>query len=268
MLLSNQVTSFDMQDESISNMESGKNWNDYSIIYGDAYTGRTAGEFTCNFDEVADFSVINMLKLWITYIDNVARGAWSPSYNLSNRLNGVASSPTMADSYVFQRTLDYAASCYVFKCGPDGEDVLYWSKYYGVFPANTGANSLSWDASTPIGTTPKLSIKFNYSYKKDLSPISLLEFNDNAYVSGIQTSEPGFNGDLGHPDRPYVGAPYIALSLGNPSLRSGGVNYNQGMTQIRLKFRPATTEDSQMTDDLLYRSDLTKASKSTGVQYL
>jgi hypothetical protein len=56
--------------------------------------------------------------------------------------------------------------------------------------------------------------------------------------------------------------------LGNPSLRSGGVNYNQGMTQIRLKFRPATTEDSQMTDDLLYRSDLTKASKSTGVQYL
>ena len=77
----------------------------------------------------------------------------------------------------YSKTLDYGASVYVFKCGPDGEDVLYWSKYYGVFPTNTGASALSWNLSDSIGDAPKLNIKFKYSFKRDMSPISLFEFN-------------------------------------------------------------------------------------------
>ena len=150
-------------------------WNDYEMVYGDSYTGRAAGDFNCNFIETSDYSIINLIKLWITYIDNVSRGAWSPSYNLYG--NDSSFSTSINGSHIYRKALDYAASVYVFKCGPDGEDVLYWSKYYGVFPMNTGANALSWDAGTPIGDNPKLNIKFSYSFKKDLSPISLLEFN-------------------------------------------------------------------------------------------
>lgn len=267
LLLSNQVTSFDIQDENISDIEAGKSWNEYAMIYGDAYTGRTAGEFTCNFTETADFSIINLLKLWITYIDNVARGAWSPSYNLANR-GGSPSMSRVSDSYVYQRTLDYAASAYVFKVGPDGSDILYWSKYYGVFPANTGANALSWDLETPVGSTPKLSIKFRYSYKKDLSPISLIEFNDNAYIQDGQIYVPGFDGGVAHSTRPFVGCPYVAMQVApDTSMRSNGVNYNAKKTQLRLQFRPATEDDPNLVDSILYRSDLAKAGASTGVRY-
>lgn len=261
-LLSNQVTSFDIQDENISDFEVGKSWNEYSMLYGNRYTGRGPGEFSCNFIETADFSIINLMKLWVTYIDNVAHGAWSPSYNLANRGSAPACS-SYSDSYVYQRALDYASSVYVFKVGPDGSDILYWSKYYGVFPANTGANALSWDLETPVGTAPKLSIKFKYSYKKDLSPISLIEFNDNAYVQGSQLFEPGFDTSVAHSTRPYVGCPYIAMQVAPVSMRSNGVNYNAKKTQLRLNFRPATEDDPSMRDSILYRYDLSKASVSS-----
>ena len=250
MLLSNQVTSFDIKDEEISSVRAGMSWNDYEMVYGDAYTGRAAGEFTCNFIETSDYSIINLIKLWITYIDNVARGAWSPSYKLDSDRTG------SNKSHVFSRTLDYAASVYVFKCGPDGEDVLYWSKYYGVFPMNTGANALTWDNDAPIGNDPKLNIRFAYSFKKDLSPVSLLEFNNIAKVTGAEIiSEDSFNPEYGHSSRPYVGAPFIQMNLNNDiSMYNNGVNYNRPKSSIRLKFKKFS--DSRLKDDLLYRSSM------------
>lgn len=250
MLLSNQVTSFEIKDEEITSVKAGMSWNDYEMVYGDSYTGRAAGEFTCNFTETSDYSIINLIKLWITYIDNVSRGAWSPSYRLDSQRSGINK------SHVFTKTLDYAASVYVFKCGPDGEDVLYWSKYYGVFPMNTGANALSWDIGNPIGDDLKLNIRFSYSFKKDLSPISLIEFN---HIAGITSetaiSENSFNPELGHSSRPYVGAPFIQLDLNNnPELSKGGVNYGRKKSSIRLKFRKSS--DTNLTDELLYRSSM------------
>lgn len=248
MLLSNQVQTFDIQDETLTQNKAGKSWNEYEMVYGDAYSGRTAGEFSCNFIETSDYSIINMLKLWITYIDNVARGAWSPSYDLYGR-----GRHQIEYSHVYSKTLDYAASAYVFKCGPDGEDVLYWSKYYGVFPLNTGAGALAWDNNSPIGDSPKLSIRFAYSMKRDMSPISLVEFNNIAKVplTGTIVSEDSFNTNLGHSSRPYVGTPFIEMKLGDFGLVPGSVNRMRNRTEIRLKFKKYA--DNDLTDDLLYR---------------
>jgi hypothetical protein len=255
LLLSNQVTSFDIKDEEITSVKAGMSWNDYEMVYGDSYTGRAAGEFSCTFTETSDYSIINLIKLWITYIDNVSRGAWSPSYSLYDPTSLVSTDSNA--SYAYSKTLDYGASVYVFKCGPDGEDVLYWSKYYGVFPMNTGANALSWDINTPIGDAPKLNIRFSYSFKKDLSPISLIEFNNNAGImdSSDAISENSFNTNLGHSSRPYVGAPFIQMDLNNElSMKSGGVNYERKQSSIRLKFRKAS--DPSLDDELLYRSSM------------
>lgn len=249
MLLSNQCTSFDIQDETLTQNRAGKSWNEYEMVYGDAYSGRTAGEFTCNFTETSDYSIINLIKLWITYIDNVARGAWSPSYDLLG-----AGGPLSRDSsHVFNKALDYASSVYVFKCGPDGEDILYWTKYYGVFPTNTGAGALSWDIGTPIGDAPKLNIRFGYSYKRDLNPISLIEFNN---ITGIGDAIPpiaenSFNPNLGHSARPYVGAPFIEMKLGDTNLLPDTVDSMRYRTELRLKFLKESSP--KLTDDLLYR---------------
>lgn len=249
LLLSNQVQSFDIQDETLTTNRAGKSWNEYEMQYGDAYSGRTAGEFSCEFLDTSEFEIINLMKLWITYIDNVARGAWSPSYSLSGMSN-----TNINASHVYSKTLDYASSAYVFKCGPDGEDVLYWSKYYGIFPINTGANALSWSLGTPIGDPQKLNIRFAYCYKRDMSPISLIEFNN---ASGVTTDnpkyEPAFNVKLGHTGRPYVGAPFIEIDLGYQSLTSNDVNRTDKRTQIRLKFRRDNKQSR--SDSILFKAE-------------
>ena len=265
LLLSNQVTSFDMQDETLSVIEAGKSWQGYEMIYGDMYSGRAAGQFGCNFVDTQDYSVIQLIKLWITYIDMVAKGAWSPSYNLRAR-GGVGK--TLYDSHVYTKTLDYASSCYVFKCGPDGEDILYWSKYFGIFPINTGAQALSWDLTTPIGDNPKINISFRYSFKRDMSPISLIEFNSVANVLSA-VSEPGYDPELNQSGRPFVGSPFIQMNLPDPRAlsSSGGVNMGESYSRasVRLKFRPI--EDTNLTDEKVYRSNLANRGISPSVSH-
>ena len=261
LLLSQQVSSFDIKDETIATDDVGKSWNEHNIAYGSGFTGKQAGEFTCSFVETQDLSVINLIRLWLIYIDNVSNGAWSPSYNLYG--TGINKNNSRG-SHVYMKALDYACSAYVFKCGPDGEDVLYWTKYYGVFPTNTGVNSLSWEAGTPTGESPKPSITFRYSFKKDMSPISLIEFNANSGLTGgIKNegmteivSENSFNPNLAMSDRPYVGAPYIEFSIGDKNGKYGlvnnGVNYAAPSSHIRLKFKK--TSDPRLTDELLYKA--------------
>jgi hypothetical protein len=254
LLLSNQVESFDVADETLTTVDSGKSWNEYTMSYGDFYSGRSAGEFSCTFRETSDLSVINLLKLWITYIDNVARGAWSPSYNLQ----GTGVSTEINQSHVYTKTLDYGASVYVFKCGPDGEDVLYWSKYYGVFPTNTGANALSWNLTDSMGDVPKLNIKFKYSFKRDMSPISLVEFNNIANLSSSSGTRyvDAYSSSTNECSEPFVGKPFIEMKLSAPQLAAGTVNYAQALSQIRLKFTPCA---STPNDDVLYKYSLNKS---------
>lgn len=255
MLLSNQVATFDFEDEQLSTVKAGTSWDDHAITYGDLYTGRGPGEFRCNFNETQDLAVIQLLKLWITYIDNVKRGAWSPSYSLYGGNNS-----SFVSSHVYSKTLDYAASVYVFKCGPDGEDILYWTKYYGVFPVNTGASALSWDSSSGLDAPPKLNITFAHSGKRDCSPISLIEFNHNAAITGDVSHIPAYNFNLAGTARPFVGTPYIEMDLASPILTNNDVTRTGKRTQIRLKFKQdskATTDNSPRGDAVLFRANLT-----------
>ena len=261
-LLSNQISSFDFKDENLHVEEVGKTWAGHSISYGEQYTGRTSGELSCGFTETNDYSIINLVKLWISYIHNVARGIWSPSYNLLNR--EIGRNWQLNDSHVFTRTIDYAASVYVFKCGPDGESVLYWSKYFGVFPTNTGSAALSWDKGTLPGEFPRLNINFKYSFKRDLSPISLLEFNHCAGIKDTAEFVSSYNPEYGHSDRPFVGTPYIEMNLFEPHyFPQPGGTVNSRST-IRLKFKPRPTNPT-LRDDTMYRSNLAQY-KGSGIE--
>lgn len=231
MLLSNQVMSFHLNDEKLNVREAGSNWVKQPIMYGDSWSGRGPDTFDCQFLETSELSVINLIKLWITYIDNVSSGVWSPNYG--NKC------------HVFDRALDYAASVYVFKVGEDGEEVKYWSKYYGVFPINTGVSSLSWDNGEDPGKAINPTIEFQYSRKKDRSPITLLEFNDVASIQGTQEWIPAYNPNMNHTDHPYVGTPYIEIDLKDPELRTNDISTGE-RTIIRLKYKK---------DDNYFRSD-------------
>jgi hypothetical protein len=236
LLLSNQVSSFQIGDGELTTVNAGQSWSGHDIVYGDRFTGTNSGTFNCTFMETSDYSISNLMKLWITYIDNVSKGVWLPSYNLTT---GKGVGTNITDSHVYTKTLDYASSCYVFKCGPDGEDVLYWAKFYGIFPTNTGASALSWDSNTSTGKELPLDITFKYSFRRDLNLITLLEFNrlshDDNRVA-INSYKAGVAGSI----RPYVGYPFIYMDLrgDNPT--------------VRLKFYP----NLSLSDDQMYRTNL------------
>ena len=246
MLLSNQITSFNPNDDTITTIKDGKTWLEHEMVYGDSFNGRTSGQFNCTFTETKNFDVQNMLRLWITYINNVSRGVWSP-----------------LDKHVHDRALDYASSMYMFIVGEDGESLLYWTKYYGVFPITNGANALGWQHGEENKGAPVYNIDFVYSFKKDMSPISLYEFNcavnldkykdsdgkikyvpawDNKFAcynraDGIKNSDlyRGEEWDMNQTSRPFVATPYIEMRLGKPQFNVGGVNSGQS-TELRLKF--------------------------------
>jgi len=253
MLLSNQCTSFQLTSEGLNKLEVGKSWNDHKMVYGDGYTGRFAGEFSCTFNETNDYSIINLIKLWITYIDNVSRGAMVPFYGPKEGETYPLTIPGK-HCHVHDKALDYAASAYVFKVGPDGEDVLYWTKYYGIFPLTTGASALGFDMGGDQGT-PKLDISFAYSFKQDLSPIALMEFNQAAGITGGVTWDQSYDHFLPGSARPLVGAPYIELIEKEPTMAKGNNHvYSSGkdIESIRLKFRKDTA--SVRSDTNLFKS--------------
>ena len=274
-LLSNQVTSFSLQDEKLNTNTYGKSWNGYTMNYGDQFDGRGAGTFTCDFAETSEYSIIKFMKLWITYIDNVSRGAWHPSYNLQYRQYTTDSPMNINDSHIFTKTLDYAAAAYVFKCAADGETVLYWSSYHGIFPTNTAANTLSWELDSAVGAAPKPSITFAYSWKRDMNPISLLEFNNNANIAGTKTkydengekSKDGkgvdaplkainsYNPNLAGSYIPFVGCPFIEMDLGEPVLTRDGVGLYKSTT-IKLKFKKDTSTERK--SEVLYKNSYKK----------
>jgi len=250
-LLSNQVNSFELTDDSLNVTEVGKSWNEHSVPYGDTYTGTKGGTFTCSFTEISDLSIINLTTLWTRYISNVANGLWSPSYNLfgtsavSNQINA---------SYVYTKTLDYASSAYVFVCGPDGGDILYWVKYYGIFPINVPISALSWSSDDMSTGSRKVNITFQYAFKDPMNIVSLIEFNKDSGIIKDQNvnAVSQFNPYIGHSARPFVGAPFIEIRYANKAaaLVADGVNYATQDTRLRLKFKKPS--DKRLTDNLLY----------------
>jgi len=120
--------------------------------------------------------------------------------------------------------LDYASSVYYILCGPDGETILFWSKYFGVFPTNAPSSITSWSKGTQM-KIPEYSTTFAYAFKEDFSPLTLAEFNMNntgAYLYR-KTYEPSLIGT----GKTFTGAPFI-----DTSINSGSNAY-----EFKLKFR-------------------------------
>lgn len=302
LFLSNQATSFEFKDESIQKTESSKTWKEYSISYGGSFKGRGAGEFNITFLETSDLAVYDFFRLWMIYIDNVTIGIWRPSYNLKRakminpkRVSDLQTNPTNLspfDSHIYTRTLDYASSVYAFKVGPDGEDILYWTKYYGIFPINISASQFQYTAGNAETSPMTVTVTFAYSFKKDLSPVSLLEFNK---VAGIDDSpgstsvyEPNLdmqfntkdnNGQIVVPSgirsgRPLVGAPFIAIQSTREMIQDSkslkgllpkkDSQGNEIDFKLLLKFKPVPNQDngSDTSDPTFNYDNLYKANST------
>lgn len=208
--LSNSAQSFELSDEFIKTIEHGETLTGYKVQYGkNNIESNTAGNFSVNYTDDNDLNVYWIHKLWVEYISKVSRGEFSPIRD-----------------YVIKKILDYACSVYYFLVGPDGETIIYWSKYFGVFPTSVPSSAFGYTRGAPIKS--EFAINYAYSYKEDGNPLSLAEFNMNSRGNLVykKTYEPA----LLSTGRTMSGAPFIETVKGGPKKYVHKLRYRKSST--------------------------------------
>ena len=209
MFLSNQASSFSLSDEYINKDSYGKTWVGDKIAYGKHdIESKSAGDFNISYTDDKRLHVYQLHRLWVEYISNVYTGIFNPKLE-----------------YQKNRIMDYASSVYYIMTDETGEEIIFWSKYYGVFPTTIPSNQYSWGKGNPLNS-PDIEISYQFSFKEDYNPLTLLEFNEDACVntaSGAQAIEyePTFDPTIGACGTTYVGTPFIQTIIDN----RGSIHY-------------------------------------------
>jgi hypothetical protein len=189
-LLSNASQSFDVTDEFIKTMEHGETLTGYKMQYGKHnIESKTAGTFNINYEDNKELLIYKIHKAWVEYISRVYRGELVPKQR-----------------YLQNKEIDYACSVYYIVCGPDGETILFWSKYYGVFPTSIPSSTTSFTKGSMV-RLPEYSINYAYSMREDYNPFILIEFNLNS--KGDYIYKPTYIKALGRPGPSISGNPFI-----------------------------------------------------------
>lgn len=214
--LSNKINSFEVSDEFIKTGEMGETFTGHKISFGKSnIESRTAGTFNIQYVDDKELNVMKMHKIWVDYISNVYRGVWNPKRD-----------------YIINKVLDYAVSVYYILVGGDGETILFWSKYIGVYPTNIPTSTLSYSKGSMV-QMPEYSITYQYSIKEDFNPIALAEFNMNSKSDSYVYSKT-YEPTLMSTGRSFCGAPFIHTVKEN------------GEYKYKLRFRKADNMESQV----------------------
>lgn len=139
----------------------------------------------------------HMHKVWTDYISAVYRGEMSPHLK-----------------YINNKIIDYASAVYYILCAEDNETILFWTKYYGVFPTMAPSSVLSWGKGNLLAH-PEYSIEYEYAFKEDFNPLTLVEFNEHDYGKTNFTYVPTYSHNNLGIGQPWVGAPFIETVNGN-----------------------------------------------------
>lgn len=190
--LSNIAGSLEIMDEGIDLLETGETYAGYKIQYGKHnIKSITAGTMSVKFPETYNLHVTKIHQAWVDYIAGVYRGYYMPKLE-----------------YVFGKIIDYACDVYYFLLDKDGETIRFWSKYYGVFPLNIPKSVYSYDSGSNVNL-PEVTVNYAYFYKDDLSPLTLVEFNENTGGKNNFKYASLYEPKIGTLGRTWVGPPFI-----------------------------------------------------------
>lgn len=194
--LSNKAAAFSLQDEFIGHETYGTTYSGWKIAFGrNSVESKTAGNFDVTFKDDKNFHIYHLHKLWVEYISGVYSGKYVPN-----------------TYYIYNKILDYATAVYYIITAEDGETILFWSKYYGVFPTTIPSSQYGWSHGSLIGSQSlDISITYQYSFKEDFHPASLVEMNNASKIALTENINyaPTYDVQMGHVGEPWVKIPYI-----------------------------------------------------------
>ena len=158
-ILTNRITSnIDIPSLNVDVLETAQNMWGTKIIYPKTSMSSDEGmEFTCEFEETKYLEIYTLFKAWDLYRQMKWWGIVSPpQYCIDHKI------------------LNDHIAVYKFIVGEDGETLLYWCKWTGVFPSTIGRDTFS---EIPVEGPLKLTITFKVSgWFEDMEPNILSDF--------------------------------------------------------------------------------------------
>ena len=226
-LLSNYKRSnVDLPDiTTASDYETSKNILGSSIFYrGTSYESDENHEFSVEFEDTKYLEVY----MWFRLFDEYER---MKHYGLVDFVD---------DRYLNGKIIHDQMAMYKFIVGEDGESIIHYSKFIGVYPKNVPRSTFS---DLPADGNVKFTINFKAAYVEDMDPNIILDFNEIA--KKIPAGDPSlggymdeFNGWSGeYMQRPYIALPaYMQFQGGTAgsAVNNGGTAVTSGQTQQQM----------------------------------
>ena len=163
-----RTESIQIPDKTIKNYTISQPYTNYLMPYaGTSTESETGGTFDVTFREDRQLRVHRLIDLWIYYMDKVAKGIFKPNRDVTIKCKPIR--------------FDYMSSVYHFVCRPDGETVIWFDKYTGVFPLSSPNSDLSWNLHGG-NIDNKVTIPFAYFMHEVNNPDILIDFNTNISI--------------------------------------------------------------------------------------
>jgi len=176
-LLFNYYKSFSLEDQNTSEGNYNETWRGFSQkLPTTATQSYNGGTFSIMYDETNPPLITFLHKVWFDYMEGVKFNQMTPSMDTLKR-----------------REIDYSASLYYFLLAPDGETIVFWAKYTGIFPQSVPYGSFS-GGDISARNLIQVTVNYVYNYKEFLEPSILVDFNDTFMNS--EDIMAGFKGDI------------------------------------------------------------------------
>ena len=177
----------------------------YSVIAPSYITSMSNSNLSVTFSETKDLEVYEMLRMWMLYNHKRKYGIFSPPFNgykrknafLSDTINGVGLSGEMqvkdagGDAFAgvlyhpYDRALENCASIFEIYTNESMTKILYWCKYYGVYPEEASIEGFGSDVNKAATADGGLKCNATFRYQRKLECVNktLVEFNYNAGIT-------------------------------------------------------------------------------------
>lgn len=208
-LLSNRVTGLSVDPFVLSvNESTGKSVEGYTVTPGMHMESNQGGSLTVTFRDTKYLEIFEYFRLWMIYIYKRKKGTFEPPYAGYDYANDFPSSFGELDAkkmayylHPYDRAIEYTCSMFDIVTNEANDRILYWMKYYGLYPTNLTVSGLNNENNGPLTSDMTVEVTFRYQYKAACTNKTLVEFNLNAGITDtVGKVTPGikFNNSLGY----------------------------------------------------------------------
>lgn len=189
-LLSNRVQGMSVPTTTLTvNEDINKSVEGFTVMTPRHLESIQGSTLDLKFRDTKNLEVYEMLKMWMMYMYKRHKGVFAPPYNgyqYHNFFIKPQESGTPLNNSIiyhpYDRAEEYCASLFDIITNESMTKIIYWCKYYGIYPVSANPEGLNNDNNAPI-TEATVSAQFRYHYRLEGANKSLVEFNYNAGIT-------------------------------------------------------------------------------------